>query len=390
MSGRSCTILLANLLLIFCLNMAYAGSNRLGQSPANSSNIENIGFVMESNEDTCAQQLPGDANEDGSINTADVAYIRDMLEDNAPMPSVLSNADPNGDCVVNMDDYWYLLDYFDDPGSNPSPVECTCVNPEVDSCSAQLPGDINADRIINIIDLAYLFDFLTDKGPAPPILANGDPNGDCRLDWADFEYLVNFLFIAIICPEPVFCTCREPTIDKDSCNSQSPGDVDNDGDVDYDDLQLLRDYYNRETTECIQIHANTDPDGDCYVSLLDLEYLQNYLDDPDHNPPPVNCTCQQPEHCDCLVGDANDDKSVNIGDGVYIRNFVFREGSPEPEPYDTCSGDANFDCKINIGDEVFINNLVFHEGPEPPSCREWCDDPVQGCGYPIHKKEVPD
>jgi hypothetical protein len=90
--------------------------------------------------------------------------------------------------------------------------------------------------------------------------------------------------------------------------------------------------------------------------------------------------------CDCIVGDANDDGSINIGDEVYIENIIFRPGSPAPKPYPICSGDANFDCAVNIGDAVFIGNIVFRPGsPLPPSCIEWIADPPAGCGLPLRK-----
>jgi len=63
-----------------------------------------------------------------------------------------------------------------------------------------------------------------------------------------------------------------------------------------------------------------------------------------------------------ICGDANDDGEVNVGDAVYLINFVFN-GGPEPTPF--CSGDANGDGEVNIGDSVYLINYVFKGGPAP-------------------------
>ena len=65
-----------------------------------------------------------------------------------------------------------------------------------------------------------------------------------------------------------------------------------------------------------------------------------------------------------LCGDANGDNSVNLGDVVHLRNFIFFEGPP-PIPYG--AGDANGDGSVNVGDMVYIVNYVFKGGP-PPLC----------------------
>ncbi len=84
--------------------------------------------------------------------------------------------------------------------------------------------------------------------------------------------------------------------------------------------------------------------------------------------------------CDCTPGDANHDTQVNVGDAVYMINYVFKSG-PSPSPYAICSGDANGDCQANVGDAVYIINYVFKSGPPPPDCDTW----VAGCGQPIVK-----
>jgi hypothetical protein len=43
-------------------------------------------------------------------------------------------------------------------------------------------------------------------------------------------------------------------------------------------------------------------------------------------------------------------------------NYVFKSGPP-PEPLD--AGDANCDGALNIGDAVYLINYVFKGGTEP-------------------------
>ena len=63
-----------------------------------------------------------------------------------------------------------------------------------------------------------------------------------------------------------------------------------------------------------------------------------------------------------ILGDANFDGTINVGDPVYLVTYIFKNG-PTPVPY--ASGDANSDGSINIGDAVFLINYIFHSGPPP-------------------------
>ncbi|MCP4570041.1 MAG: DUF11 domain-containing protein, partial [FCB group bacterium] len=71
------------------------------------------------------------------------------------------------------------------------------------------------------------------------------------------------------------------------------------------------------------------------------------------------------EGYDC--GDANGDGAVNIGDPVFIINYIFKSG-PTPDPL--CVSDANGDDAVNIGDPVYLINYIFKSGPPPvePCC----------------------
>jgi hypothetical protein len=67
-----------------------------------------------------------------------------------------------------------------------------------------------------------------------------------------------------------------------------------------------------------------------------------------------------------MIGDANADEEINIGDAVYLISYLF-SGGPAPDPMGR--GDVTCDGLVDIGDVVFLLNYLFGNGPEPPiSC----------------------
>jgi hypothetical protein len=72
--------------------------------------------------------------------------------------------------------------------------------------------------------------------------------------------------------------------------------------------------------------------------------------------------------CQYLCGDANEDKTVNVGDAVYLINHIFKGGSA---PAPICKADANHDSKLNVGDAVYMINFIFKGGSSPiqPCCQ---------------------
>lgn len=68
------------------------------------------------------------------------------------------------------------------------------------------------------------------------------------------------------------------------------------------------------------------------------------------------------EECTYILGDANGDGAANIGDAVYIINYIFRSGSV-PDPEESC--DANCDGACDVGDAVYLINFVFRNGAQP-------------------------
>ncbi|MGB2770136.1 MAG: C25 family cysteine peptidase [Candidatus Zixiibacteriota bacterium] len=67
----------------------------------------------------------------------------------------------------------------------------------------------------------------------------------------------------------------------------------------------------------------------------------------------------------CLrYGDANGDMIIDVGDVVFLVNYLYKGDAP-PNPPEV--GDCNFDQVINIGDVVFLINYLY-KGGDPPGC----------------------
>ena len=61
----------------------------------------------------------------------------------------------------------------------------------------------------------------------------------------------------------------------------------------------------------------------------------------------------------------NGDGVVDIGDVVYLINYLFKHG-PVPVPF--IEGDTNCDGNIDVGDVVILINYLFKNGPVPKCC----------------------
>jgi hypothetical protein len=64
-----------------------------------------------------------------------------------------------------------------------------------------------------------------------------------------------------------------------------------------------------------------------------------------------------------ICGDANNDGVIDVGDVVYLINYLFKSG-PEPRPVQ-CAGDCNGDTIVDVGDVVYLINYLFKSGPAP-------------------------
>jgi hypothetical protein len=252
------------------------------------------------------------------------------------------------------------------------------VHAQSDTCDVQLIGDVDGNGIIDVADPIYLYQFLHMGGPSPG--PNADINGDCIINIDDYNCLMGYN--PPLCT-PVSCTCTDPAVEFefDTCDAQFPGDVDNNGQITIWDAAYLTQYLN-QTGPPPEIMANADPNGDCVIDSLDIIRIIGYMfkcaKESKCGYIPVECTCEQPvlgeyfqDPCfGVLPGDANNDGARNIGDGIYVIEYVFKQGPP-PRPYYILSGDVNRDCNVNVGDAVYIIQNVFKGGPGPANCAEW-------------------
>jgi len=63
-----------------------------------------------------------------------------------------------------------------------------------------------------------------------------------------------------------------------------------------------------------------------------------------------------------LVGDVNGDGVIELGDVVYLINYLYRDGDP-PNPPE--AGDCNCDEIVELGDVVYLINYLYRDGPAP-------------------------
>lgn len=63
-----------------------------------------------------------------------------------------------------------------------------------------------------------------------------------------------------------------------------------------------------------------------------------------------------------ICGDANRDQQIDIGDVVYLINYLYKDGS---EPLPTEAGDCNRDGIVDLGDVVYLINYLYKGGPPP-------------------------
>ncbi len=80
-----------------------------------------------------------------------------------------------------------------------------------------------------------------------------------------------------------------------------------------------------------------------------------------------------------ISGDANNDTKVNLGDIIYLVNYIFKGG---PSPVIRFSGDVNANCQTNLSDLIYLVNYVFKGGPLPESCPPWGEP--QNLGPPVN------
>jgi len=94
--------------------------------------IDNVGFSIpfrfhtgENGQLEAWWSVPGDANNDSVVSSADIAFLTDYLFKGGPLPCIPETADPDSDCAVNSADIVCLVDYLF-KGGPPPKRGCYC------------------------------------------------------------------------------------------------------------------------------------------------------------------------------------------------------------------------------------------------------------------------
>lgn len=175
--------------------------------------ILGIGITFFSNHPAQAQYfIRGDLNCDGVVDSADVSFLENLINDGGPLPPCLDAADVNDDGLFLSIADWALLlraldlglalpPPFPDCGTDPTFDGYTCsVSCCTLGCTAK-SGDANADGEFSLADIIAVVNHLFKGGPTLDPACRGDANGNGMLNLTDVVYLMNFVFKAG--PDPI-------------------------------------------------------------------------------------------------------------------------------------------------------------------------------------------
>ncbi len=143
----------------------------------------------------------------------------------------------------------------------------------------------------------------------------------------------------------------------DTCINQTPGDVNDDGFININDITFLTGFLTGYG-DAPNVLANADPNGDCIIDFDDITYLENFLFTAGN--PPVDCTCLLPDTCSFqLPGDVDNSGTINISDVIYLLAFLESGG---PKPPVLANADVNGDCVIDANDATAIQLFLSGGG----------------------------
>lgn len=130
------------------------------------------------------------------------------------------------------------------------------------------PGDANADGRVDLADVIVLFEYLfSNDGTVTVNEMGADANRDGNINIADCIYLQNYLFSngSISPTQPVVVVFTR-------------GDVDNNGEVNYQDVSALLGYLFQGKPEP-EIKAAADVNNDGKINISDASYLARWIYD---------------------------------------------------------------------------------------------------------------
>jgi len=133
-----------------------------------------------------------------------------------------------------------------------------------------LPGDVDDNGIYNIGDLTLLMSFIYNGDPPLPNPLNADVNGDCKINWSDYQLLMEGgQFADCTCPDPIWFCCAGI---RGNVNFD-PEDL-----VNIADLTAMVAYLfgGGDPPLCMD-EANVDGLGPLSPNISDLTYLVAYL-----------------------------------------------------------------------------------------------------------------
>jgi len=110
---------------------------------------------------------------------------------------------------------------------------------------------------------------------------------------------------------------------------------------------------------------NGPANGDDYAFAMSLDGSGNVYVTGVSNDSDTSTDYATIKYVQFLCGDCNKDGVVDVGDVVYLINYLFKSG-PSPLPI-LHAGDTNCDEMVDVGDVIFLINYLFKGGPEP-SC----------------------
>lgn len=294
--------------------------------------------------------------------------------------------DVNGDSFVNVGDVvmYHKIYFYDEPWSG-YPVQNRAGR-----------FDLNCDRRLDMRDLNHLVDFLMFNGPSPCTCGTVNPPfyhdpGLSDTVWVDSDTLIaritSSILVGIVNDEPLTGLAINLEWDGgavfrvDLANSNFTDRLDtlfwnanvrhaNANGVNPDTFQF---YGWRTDYESISLSPGRDPvinivltpqsAGEADFHLMSwLNGSQSMLVTEDRTAILPVFSGGHITVLPYLTGDASHDGVIDIGDVVYLINYLYKNGVV-PDPLE--SGDANCDSVVDVSDVVFLINYLFKSGPVP-------------------------